>query len=107
MNEVVEKFEIALEHKEREAEEKDNEITSANQEIQKLGDTVYRLEDENDRLKEESARIREEDAVELERLDALSHALKEVKIDCAHCSFFQNTICLHNVRSDKMYFITL
>ncbi|GJE88186.1 anucleate primary sterigmata protein B [Phanerochaete sordida] len=77
MNEVVEKFEIALEHKEREAEEKDSEIASANQEIQKLGDTVYRLEDENDRLKEESARLREEDGVELERLEALSNALKE------------------------------
>lgn len=77
MNDVVEKFELALEHKEREAEEKDNEIAAANQEIQNLGDQVYRLEEENDRLKEESARLREEDGVELERLEALSTALKE------------------------------
>lgn len=78
MSDLHDKFEIALAHKEREAEEKDAEIAAANQEIQALGDQVYRLEEENERLKEESERLREEDAVELERLEALSNALKEV-----------------------------
>ena len=67
-----------MEKAKREAEEKDAEIAAANQEIQALGDQVYRLEEENERLKEESERLREEDAVELERLEALSNALKEV-----------------------------
>ena len=80
MNDLHEKFEIALAHKEREADDKDAEIAAANQEIQALGDQVYRLEEENERLKEESERLREEDTVELERLDALSAALKEVML---------------------------
>jgi uncharacterized protein (DUF3084 family) len=79
MSDLHEKFEIALAHKEKEAEEKDAEIAASNQEIQTLADQVYRLEDENERLKEESERLREEDAVELERLEALATALKEVR----------------------------
>ena len=80
MNDLHDKFELALAHKEREADDKDAEIAAANQEIQTLGDQVYRLEDENERLKEESERLREEDGVEIERLEALSAALKEVML---------------------------
>ncbi|THH29016.1 hypothetical protein EUX98_g5172 [Antrodiella citrinella] len=75
--EMHEKFEAALAHLERESEEKDAEIEAANREIEKLGEQVYLLEEENDRVKEESERIREDDAVERERLEALSVALKE------------------------------
>jgi uncharacterized protein YoxC len=61
-------------------EEKDAEIQAANQAIEKLSEQIYVLEDENDRLKEESQRLREDDAAERERLEALSAALKEVKV---------------------------
>ena len=77
--EMHEKFEAALAHLERESEEKDAEIEAANREIEKLGEQVYLLEEENDRIKEESERIREDDAVERERLEALSSALKDVQ----------------------------
>ncbi|KAH8100388.1 microtubule associated-domain-containing protein [Cristinia sonorae] len=76
--EMHEKFEAALAHLERESEEKDAEIVAANREIEKLGEQVYLLEEENDRIKEESDRIREDDAVERERLSALTAALKDV-----------------------------
>jgi septation ring formation regulator EzrA len=69
-----------LAHLEQEAEEKDNEITSLNTAMEKLGDQVYVLEDENDRIKEESDRIRDDEAAERERLEALTAALKEVRI---------------------------
>jgi chromosome segregation ATPase len=61
-------------------EEKDAEIQATNQAIEKLSEQIYILEDENDRLKEESQRMREDDAAEQERLEALSTALKEVKL---------------------------
>jgi predicted nucleic acid-binding Zn-ribbon protein len=69
-----------LQHLEKEADEKDAELEAANREIEKLSDQVYMLEEENDRIKEESDRIREDDAVEQERLEALSVALKEVRL---------------------------
>lgn len=77
-SELNEKFEAALEHLEREAEDKDAEIVNANQEIQKLGQRVYELEDELEQYRDESARLREDDAVERERLESLTAALKEV-----------------------------
>ncbi|OBZ75317.1 Anucleate primary sterigmata protein B [Grifola frondosa] len=76
-DELHDKFEAALAHLERESEEKDAEIEAGNREIEKLGAQVYLLEEENDRLKEESDRIREDEAVERERLEALSAALRE------------------------------
>ena len=79
MSDLHDKFEIALAHKEREAEEKDAEIAAANQEIQAFSDQVYRLEEENEQLKDESNRTREEDGVELERLETLTAALKDVR----------------------------
>ncbi|KIP04593.1 hypothetical protein PHLGIDRAFT_75685 [Phlebiopsis gigantea 11061_1 CR5-6] len=77
MSDLHDKFEIALAHKEREADEKDAEIAAANQEIQAFSDQVYRLEEENEQLKDDCNRTREEDGVEIERLEALSAALKE------------------------------
>ncbi|KAI0948832.1 hypothetical protein AcV7_009468 [Taiwanofungus camphoratus] len=76
-NDLHDKFEAALAHLERESEEKDAEIEAANREIEKLGEQVYVLEEENERLKEASERLREDEAVERERLEALSAALKE------------------------------
>lgn len=78
-NDLHDKFEAALAHLERESEEKDAEIEAANREIEKLGEQVYVLEEENERLKEASERLREDEAVERERLEALSAALKEVQ----------------------------
>lgn len=49
-----------------------------NQTIEKLSEQIYLLEDENDRIKEDSDRQRDDDAVERERLEALTTALKEV-----------------------------
>ncbi|KAN0073860.1 hypothetical protein V8E55_012114 [Tylopilus felleus] len=76
-NELHAKFEAALQHLEKEAEEKDAEIEAANREIEKFGEQVYLLEEENDRIKGESDRLREDDAVERERLEVLTAALKE------------------------------
>ena len=77
-NDLHEKFETALAHLERESEEKEAEIAAANTEIERLGNQVYSLEDQLEQLKEESARAREDDAVERERLEGLTAALKEV-----------------------------
>ncbi|KAI0074706.1 hypothetical protein K474DRAFT_1601108 [Panus rudis PR-1116 ss-1] len=76
-NDLHEKFEAALAHLERESEEKDAEIEAANREIEKLGQQVYMLEEENERIKEEFERAREDDAIERERYEALTSALKE------------------------------
>lgn len=72
-NDLHSKFEAALRQLEQEGEDKDTEIENANREIQKLGQRVYELEDEID-----AARLQEDEAVERERLEALSSALKEV-----------------------------
>ncbi|CAL1703091.1 unnamed protein product [Somion occarium] len=71
------KFEHTLGHLEREAEEKDAEIEAANREIEKLGQQVYVLEEENERIKEDFERAREDDAVERERYESLTAALKQ------------------------------
>lgn len=80
-NDLHEKFETALAHLEHESDEKDAEIEAANREIEQFGQRIYELEEENDRIKAESQRAREDDAVEKERLHALSTALKEVCCD--------------------------
>lgn len=77
-NDLHSKFEAALTQLEQEGEDKDAEIENANREIQKLGQRVYELEDEIDGLREDAARLQEDEAVERERLEALSSALKEV-----------------------------
>jgi hypothetical protein len=79
-NDLHTRFEAALAHLEKDSEEKDAEIEAANGAIEKLGEQVYILEDENDKLKEESERLREDEAIERERLEALTMALKEVRI---------------------------
>lgn len=43
---------------------------------------MYSLEDQLEQLKEESARAREDDAVERDRLEGLTAALKEVSDIC-------------------------
>lgn len=88
-NDLHEKFETALAHLERESEEKETEIEAANAEIERLGNQVYTLEDQLEQLKEESTRVREDDAVERERLEGLTTALKEVRI-----STLGNSLCL-------------
>ena len=77
-NDLHDKFEAALAHLERESEEKDAEIEAANREIEKLGVQVYQLEEENERIRDEAERVREDEAVDRERLEALTSALKEV-----------------------------
>ncbi|KAL4245899.1 hypothetical protein ABKN59_009564 [Abortiporus biennis] len=76
-SELHEKFEVALAHLERESDEKDAEIEAANREIEKLGEQVYSLEEEIEHIRAESDRIRSDEAVERERLEALTAALKE------------------------------
>jgi chromosome segregation ATPase len=78
MGELHEKLETALGTLEQESEEKDAEIEAANREIEKLGQQVYMLEEELDRLRDESEQFREDEAVERERLNALTAALREV-----------------------------
>ena len=78
MAELQDQTEIAVGRLQQESEEKDVEIEAANREIEKLGHQVYMLEEENERVKEASDRLREDEAVERERLDALSAALKDV-----------------------------
>ena len=78
MAELQDQTEIAVGHLQQESEEKDAEIEAANREIEKLGHQVYMLEEENERIKEASDRLREDEAVERERLEALSAALKDV-----------------------------
>jgi septation ring formation regulator EzrA len=70
---------------ELQAETKDAQIEAMRVTIDKLGEDIYILEDENDKIKEEAERLREDEAVERERLEALSAALKEV------CSFLCET----------------
>ncbi|KAI0728881.1 hypothetical protein C8Q72DRAFT_832456 [Fomitopsis betulina] len=81
MAELQDQTEIAVGHLQQESEEKDVEIEAANREIEKLGHQVYMLEEENERIKEASDRLREDDAVERERLEALSAALKDKVAD--------------------------
>ena len=78
MAELQDQTEIAVGHLQQESEEKDAEIEAANREIEKLGHQVYILEEENERIKEVSDRLREDEAIERERLEALSAALKDV-----------------------------
>ena len=72
------KFEATLAHLEREAEEKDNELEAANRELERISNQLYILEDEHEKLKEEMDRLREDEAIERDRLEQLSHALKQV-----------------------------
>ncbi|KAA1475865.1 hypothetical protein DENSPDRAFT_842743 [Dentipellis sp. KUC8613] len=76
-NALHEKFEAAFAHMEQEAEEKDAEIAAANREIEQLGQRIYELEEDNDELKRLHDRARDEEAVERDRLEALSAALKD------------------------------
>lgn len=78
-NDLRNEFEAALNDLEAQAEAKDTEIEGLRTTIDKLGEDIYMLEDENDKIKEEAERIRDDDAVERERLEALSAALKEVR----------------------------
>lgn len=77
-NDLHEKFEIAFAHLERESEEKDEEIAAANREIQELGHRIYELEEDNDELRRLNEQTRADEAIERERLEALSTALKQV-----------------------------
>ncbi|KAI0062162.1 hypothetical protein BV25DRAFT_1886017 [Artomyces pyxidatus] len=76
-NALHEKFEAAFAHLERESEEKDEEIALANREIEELGQRIYVLEEDNDELKRLHERARQDEAIERERLEALSAALKD------------------------------
>lgn len=78
-NDLHEKFEQALAHLEQESDETDNEIATNNKGIQKLGDLVYMLE-ENDKLRDEFERVRQDEGAERDRLEALSTALKDVRV---------------------------
>ena len=75
-----EKFEATMAHLEQESEDKDAEIEAANREIEGYGQRIYELEEENERIIEESKRLREDETTELERLEALSNALKDVRL---------------------------
>jgi septation ring formation regulator EzrA len=79
-NDLHAKFESALAHLEEESDQKDLELESLQETIDKLGEQIYQLEDENDRFKEEHERMREEEIAERDRLEALSAALKEVRL---------------------------
>ena len=79
-NALHDKFEAALAHLEREAEEKDEEIALANREIEQLGHRIYELEEDAEELKRINDRAREDELVERERLEALTAALKEVRV---------------------------
>ncbi|PFH53520.1 hypothetical protein AMATHDRAFT_1175 [Amanita thiersii Skay4041] len=76
-NDLHSKFEAALTQLENEIDQKEVDIESLNETIQKLGQQIYVLEDENDRLKEDAERVREEEAIERERLEGLTTALKD------------------------------
>ncbi|KAI0321295.1 hypothetical protein OF83DRAFT_1051431 [Amylostereum chailletii] len=80
-NALHEKFEAAFAHLERESEEKDGEIAEANREIEQLGHRIYELEEDNEELRQLNDRAREEDAVDRERLEALTAALKQKVAD--------------------------
>ena len=79
-NALHDKFEAALAHLEQEAEEKDEEIALANREIEQLGHRIYELEEDAEELKRINDRTREDEMVERERLEALTLALKEVRV---------------------------
>ena len=79
-NALHDKFEAALAHLEQEAEEKDEEIALANREIEQLGHRIYELEEDAEELKRINDRAREDEMVERERLEALTAALKEVRV---------------------------
>lgn len=78
-NDLHEKFEIALANLEKESDEKDEEIAAANREVEQLGHRIYELEEEHDELKKLNDRLREDEAVDRERLEALTEALKGVR----------------------------
>lgn len=77
-NDLHDKFEAALANLERESEEKDEEIAAANREVEQLGHRIYELEEQHDELRKLNDRLREDEAVERERLEALTEALKDV-----------------------------
>ena len=79
-NALHDKFEAALAHLEQDAEEKDEEIALANREIEQLGHRIYELEEDAEELKRINDRAREDEMVERERLEALTAALKEVRV---------------------------
>ncbi|KAG6896548.1 hypothetical protein C0992_007544 [Termitomyces sp. T32_za158] len=72
------KFEAALAQLEEESDQKDAEIEALNNAVEKLTSQLDQIDDETERFKEDTERLREDDAIELERLEALVTALKEV-----------------------------
>lgn len=80
-NNLHDKFDDALANLEREADEKDEELAAANREVEQFGHRIYELEEEHDELRKLNDRLREDEAVDRERLEALTEALKDVR-DC-------------------------
>ncbi|KZV62762.1 hypothetical protein PENSPDRAFT_758485 [Peniophora sp. CONT] len=80
-NALHEKFEAAFEHLEAEGQEKDEEIAASNREIEQLSQRIYELEEDNEKLERLNHQARADEAIEKERLEALSAALKQKVAD--------------------------